>query len=98
RAAVGPAGNAVVVWTEDGVVRAASRPAGGAWSAPATLSPVGVLPRVGLDAAGSAIAVWRRPFFTVDPDTGAVTSRSRIEAATPPTRARRAPQTARRAA
>lgn len=62
-------GNAVAVWSRlDGsnfIVQAAFRPTGGAWQVPAQdLSAVGAdgaEPHVALDAAGNAVAVWRRP-------------------------------------
>lgn len=65
--AVDPAGDAVVVWQRyDGseeIVQAASRPAGGTWQPPTNLSAPGQdaeEPRVAIDQAGDAIAVWRR--------------------------------------
>lgn len=65
--AVDPDGDAVAVWTQsDGSnirVQAATRPAGGAWTAPDTLSTAGrdaTAPQVGVDADGDAVAVWRR--------------------------------------
>ncbi|HEX4805843.1 MAG TPA: PKD domain-containing protein [Conexibacter sp.] len=65
--AVDPAGDAVAAWTgDDGagtqslVVR--TRPAGGDWSAPVTLSDAGArgadAPAVTLDAAGDATVLW----------------------------------------
>jgi plastocyanin len=65
--AVAPAGDAVAVWTRfDGahtVVQAAVRQAGGSWVPSGNLSVAGrdaEEPDVGMDAAGNAIAVWRR--------------------------------------
>jgi PKD domain len=65
--AVDPAGDAVAVWTRfDGahtIVQAAVRPAGGSWVPSGNLSVAGrdaEEPDVGIDAAGDAIAVWRR--------------------------------------
>jgi hypothetical protein len=71
--AVSPSGAAVAVWQASGVpnnidpfvVRAAYRPAGGAWSAPVNLSAeqhgTGPWnPRVAIDRAGRAVAVWSR--------------------------------------
>ena len=63
------AGDAVAVWWGDkgdgtAVVQAASRPAGGAWQPPVNLSaPMNVgccpeEPRVAMDTAGDAVAVW----------------------------------------
>ena len=63
------AGDAVAVWWGDkgdgtAVVQAASRPAGGAWQPPVNLSaPMNVgccpeEPRVAIDTAGDAVAVW----------------------------------------
>lgn len=58
-------GNAVAVWTANGSDRktqAATRPVGGAWSAPVTLSPDGEYddwdPAVAVGANGDAVAVW----------------------------------------
>jgi hypothetical protein len=63
--AIDPAGDAVAVWQRSNgtvsVVQAATRPAGGAWSAPVDLSDPeisGQLPRVAIDAAGEAVATW----------------------------------------
>jgi hypothetical protein len=60
--AVDAAGNAVAGWGEransDGSLRAAVRPAGGAWSAPETVSGVQRTPILGMDAAGNAVALW----------------------------------------
>jgi hypothetical protein len=65
--AVDPAGDAVAVWTRfDGahtIVQAAIRQAGGSWVPSGNLSVPGrdaEEPEVGIDAAGNAIAVWRR--------------------------------------
>jgi PKD domain len=65
--AVDAAGDAVAVWSrEDGahhVVQAASRPAGGSWSPPEDLSAPGrdaLEPRLAVNAAGDAVAVWQR--------------------------------------
>ena len=65
--AVDPHGNAVAVWSaysQDAtsyVVRASSRPAGGAWSNPVALSDGGVFDNgqeVAIDAQGNATAIW----------------------------------------
>jgi hypothetical protein len=67
--AVGPAGDAVVVWRGggvNGIIKAAVRPAGDDWSAPKDLStagPNGELPRVVVDATGDAVAVWLHSTF-----------------------------------
>jgi hypothetical protein len=65
--AVDPAGNVVVLWWRSNgthqVIQAASKPAGGAWLAPTTLSLPGqtaYAPHVAFDQAGNAIAVWQR--------------------------------------
>ncbi|HET7053650.1 MAG TPA: PKD domain-containing protein [Solirubrobacterales bacterium] len=67
--AMNAAGEAVAVWTgfdgvDDEVTWAAVRSAGGDWSAPEELSVAGeqdgFSPRVAIDAAGNAIAVWQR--------------------------------------
>ncbi len=67
RVAMDAAGDSVVVWQRYNgrhyVVQAATRPAGGAFSAAVDLSASGQaaeLPRVAIDAAGDAVAVWRR--------------------------------------
>lgn len=60
-------GDAVVVWQRpvaggDAVVQAAERPAGGDWLEPDDLSVAGEdagSPKVAIDAAGTAIAVWQ---------------------------------------
>ena len=61
------AGDAVAVWWEDrgdgtAVVQAASRPAGGAWQTPVTLSApsrfIDDEPRVATNATGDVVAVW----------------------------------------
>lgn len=63
------AGDAVAVWNgfdgvDDHVTWAAVRPAGGEWSAPEMIAgdedPHGFFPRVAIDAAGTALAVWQR--------------------------------------
>jgi hypothetical protein len=64
--AVDPEGNATAVWERrlDGrtfVIQSATRPAGGSWSAPVTISSGGRLnyrPRVVVDSEGNATAVW----------------------------------------
>jgi len=65
--AVNPAGDAVAVWRRfngsDYVVQAALKPASEPWGKPAALSEAGQeasQPRVAVDAAGEATAVWRR--------------------------------------
>lgn len=70
RLAVNPAGAAVVAADCDSgasVMRAAYRPAGGAWLAATELpgSGSGEEPRVGLDNAGNATAVWEKTDITV---------------------------------
>jgi hypothetical protein len=74
--AIAPSGEAVAVWGlqkfenkheyPHRVIQAASRPPGGIWSAPATIS-TGVNtanePQIAIDDAGEAVAVWRQfPF------------------------------------
>ena len=64
--AMDPAGNATVVWTSSlaasfgSRVRAATRPAGGSWSDPETVSTSGgsLFPSVAVDREGDAMAVW----------------------------------------
>ena len=57
-------GNAVAVWRRNGVVQAASRPAGGVWSAPdnltnvPTASTANVVPRVAVGEQGNAVVTW----------------------------------------
>jgi DNA-binding beta-propeller fold protein YncE len=65
--AIDPAGKAVAVWQRfDGahfVIEAATRPAGGGWSGPTRLSRPSrgsFEPQIAIDAAGEAVAVWRR--------------------------------------
>jgi hypothetical protein len=67
RLAVGPRGDAAAVWMHwngDGYsIQAATRPAGGAWSGPATLSAPGVHagePSIAIDAAGDAVVAWQQ--------------------------------------
>jgi hypothetical protein len=61
--AVGPSGEAVVVWSAVGVIQAASHPATGSWSAPEPISAPGISltkVRVAMDGNGNAVAVWVR--------------------------------------
>lgn len=65
--ALDPAGDAMAVWYEgpgaNYVIKAAYRPAGGAWSASQSISaPLqsAFESRVALDASGNAVAVWER--------------------------------------
>ena len=66
--AVDPAGNAVAIWSRfdgsDDIVQGALLPRGGSgWSEPIDLSTVGEdadEPRVAVDGAGNAVAVWSR--------------------------------------
>jgi hypothetical protein len=66
--AVDAQGGAVAVWRQHVTsslwrIVAATRPLGGRWSAPAELTPADVtvrLPRVAVDPAGNAVAVWGR--------------------------------------
>ena len=67
RVAVDPQGRAVAIWlrSEGGkvIVQAATRPAGGAWSSPQSLSAPGEPgedPQVALDGQGNAVALWTR--------------------------------------
>jgi hypothetical protein len=63
RLAFDPQGDALVVWRRFGPghgVQAASRPAGGAFGPPESISLSGGAPQVGFDAGGEAIAVWHR--------------------------------------
>lgn len=66
--AVDPGGDAIAAWTDADAgagtqaLLVATRPAGGAWSAPQTLSSAGArgvdAPAVAIDAAGSATVLW----------------------------------------
>jgi len=66
--AVDARGDAVAVWRgydQSYVITAAFRPAGGAWQAPVVLSTdaassYAATPKVAIDAAGDAVAVWYR--------------------------------------
>jgi hypothetical protein len=65
--AVDPLGNATAVWEwREGrlfVIQSATRPAGGSWSAPITISSAGrfnTRPRVLVDSEGNATVVWLR--------------------------------------
>jgi len=67
RVAVAPSGQAVAVWTHTTAVAseiaASSRPAGGQWSAPQTLSQAdqaAVTAQVAVDDAGDTVAAWTR--------------------------------------
>jgi hypothetical protein len=73
--AVNAAGEAVAVWATHGPdpallgVQAATRPVGGAFSAPAVLAS-GVLaaePQVAIAASGETLAVWTQPFAAPTP-------------------------------
>jgi hypothetical protein len=62
------AGNTLVAWTEsdpdelttNGVVRISLRAPGGTFSAPANISDAGRFPRLAMNPAGAAVAVWDR--------------------------------------
>lgn len=77
---IDPQGNATAVWTTGpqnqlGVVQAATRPAGGAWSQPVTLSDESVVasaPHVVADPQGDLTAVW-----DVGGDEGVIQSKTR---------------------
>jgi len=64
--AMNAAGEAVAVWEhfngKNWVVQSASRPPGGAWSTPTTISPpkgdFADEPQIAINAAGEAVAVW----------------------------------------
>src|SRR5207244_1812967 len=66
--AVNGEGAAVAAWQTNfsgrgSGIEAAIRPAGGTWQAPAELSAAADIqqfPRVAIDAAGNAVAVWQR--------------------------------------
>lgn len=67
RVAIGPRGNAVVVWQRPGtgaIVQAAVRPAGASWRKPTDLSASGrgrwADPDVAIDGRDDVIAVWQR--------------------------------------
>ncbi len=61
------AGNATAVWEDKGtgevLITGATRPAGGKWQMPVAISKAGANanePRVAVDSAGNAVAVWER--------------------------------------
>ena len=61
--AVTPQGDAIAVWTADGVAQSSWLPAGGQWSAPVDLSDPSDFTQetyVAVDAAGNATVVWRQ--------------------------------------
>ena len=63
RVAMNPVGNAAAAWPNKatGAIRAAIRPAGGAWQPPVRVSSAGSSDvRVTLDAGSRAVAVWNR--------------------------------------
>ena len=75
--AVNEAGTAIVVWqafapNDNGnpnQIESATRPAGGSWSSPTAVSPVMSAtwtPRVALDSAGNATAVWQQGGVNID--------------------------------
>jgi hypothetical protein len=79
--AAGPEGNVTAVWLlerEEGwrsVVQSATRPPGGIWSAPVTLSPprkAARSPQIALDPQGGATVVWEEEF------SGATQSATRL--------------------
>jgi PKD repeat protein len=78
--ALDPNGDAVAVWTQSGEFRSAFKPAGGGWESPVSLSKSGAAQEghVGFDAAGDAIAVWRK-------FTGGISSPMIVQAAYRPT-------------
>lgn len=78
--AVNEAGTAVVVWqafapNDNGnpnQIESATRPAGGSWSVATAVSPVMSAtwtPRVALDSAGAATAVWQQGGINIDVST-----------------------------
>jgi PKD domain len=61
--AVDDQGDAVVAWSEQLQIGAATRSHGGAWSAPIEVTPAGEIvrpPKVAMDPAGEAVVVWSR--------------------------------------
>jgi uncharacterized repeat protein (TIGR01451 family) len=67
RVALRPGGEAIAVWRRNNgvstVIETASRPIGGSWSTPQTLSESGQStnqPRIAIDPAGNAFVVWNR--------------------------------------
>jgi hypothetical protein len=78
--AVDPSGNAVAIWSiyHDGTgtatVQAATRPLGGSWSSPTTLSTTGIRlasPHVAVAPDGSGVAVWAERIGGFDRVVGA---------------------------
>jgi len=59
-------GDAAIAWTGRGTALVATRPAGGAWSAPATISTssLGGSARVALDDSGNAIMIFQLVKYT----------------------------------
>jgi hypothetical protein len=59
KVALDHAGNATAIWNEQGKIEVTSRPAGRAWSKPATIGSAGTPdPKLALDANGDATVVW----------------------------------------
>lgn len=59
KVAMDAAGNTVVAWIENGVVKARSQPVQGSWGSPSTLSDVGVsFVRLAMSPNGNATALW----------------------------------------
>ena len=55
-------GNATAVWLEGGVVKAASKPFGGSWSAATSISTgtTSTSPNIAVDSVGDVVAVWAK--------------------------------------
>ena len=63
KVAAGTAGATVVWQSEEGLIEAASQPAGGEWQPPVELAgPESTEPEIGADAAGNAVAIWRSEY------------------------------------
>jgi uncharacterized repeat protein (TIGR01451 family) len=68
RIALNANGDSAVAWRRSNganeIIQAVTRPAGGSWSSPTNLSETGASanqPRIAVDAAGDALAIWSRP-------------------------------------
>jgi hypothetical protein len=72
--AIGPSGNAAVVWQNQGTVEFSVATAGGAFSPPATLAANAVDPVIAMDGAGNALVAWE----SFDPTE---TNQDRLQAA-----------------
>jgi hypothetical protein len=75
--AIGPTGNAVVVWQDQSTVEFSVATVGGAFSAPATLAANAGDPVIAMDGTGNAIAAW----VLLDPEAADENANQRLQAA-----------------